>query len=187
MGSAKIKVSAVILVPVDPDDVPNNSIYSDIGNSNALSNKTSGGTEQAVGAVSSSDAFSKMAKNVSGSSIAANLPVSRASDGSIVLADSDAAQGQRPIGVTMEEIPHDSFGLIGLIGRNLPGALSTFSFVPGADLYIPEDGTGYTADPESFTNSDDSLILIGVADCADGDMSGDAPDLILLRQILVRP
>lgn len=187
MGSAKIRTAAVVLVPIAPGSAPANSIFSDSSNSNAFTNKTAGDSVQPVGAVASSDAFAKRAKNMSGETIPANRPVSRVSDGSIVPADSDAAQGQRPIGVTMEEIPHEAFGMVGLVGRNLAGALGGLEFSPGQDLYVSEDGSGYTADPDHFTENDDSLILIGIADCADNETGTAAPDLILLRQILVRP
>lgn len=187
MGSAKIKTSAIILVPIPAAQAPANSIFSNSGDSNAFTNKTFSSESIPVGAVSSADAFAKRARNMTGEELPANVPVSRASDGSVVRADSDAAQGQRPIGVTLEVIADGDYGLVGLVGRNLAGALAGFEFTPGQDLYVSEDGNGYTADPDSFTGGDDSLILIGIADCASDEMGTDAPDLILLRQILVRP
>ena len=120
MGVAKIKTTLVEFVPIDPSTAPANSIYSDVSNSSTFSNKNSIGDSTAVAAVP--DAFAKQARNTTGSTIAANSPVSRSSDGSIVPADSDSAQGQRPIGVTLESIAHNAFGLIGLVGRNISGA-----------------------------------------------------------------
>jgi hypothetical protein len=184
MGYAIIKTKAVEFEPINPNDARPNSIYVDTLNANTFSNKNDEGTNQTVAAAP--DSFAKQAKNMTGVTIPAMTPISRAGDGTIVPADSDAAQGQRPIGVTMEAILHNSFGLIGLVGKNITGALTSYSFSPGQDLYVSETG-GYTADGNSFSGDNDSLILIGIADCADGDASASAPDLILLRQILVRP
>lgn len=182
MGVAKIRTTAIQFDPVDPSTLPVNSIYVDATNGESFSNKTSSGAE----VTAATDAFAKMAKNISGVTIPANYPVSRMSDGSIIAADSDSANGQRPIGVTMQAIPNDTFGLIGLVGRNMAGALTSYGFAPGQDIYISQS-EGYTADASTFTGDNDSIILIGIADCADNVMSSQGNDLILLRQILVRP
>lgn len=184
MGYASIKTKSVEFDPINPGDAKPNSIYVDTLNSNTFSNKNDEGSNQSVAAAP--DSFAKQAKNMTGITIPAMTPISRSGDGSIVPADSDAAQGQRPIGVTMEAIAHNSFGLIGLVGKNITDALTSYSFTPGQDLYVSETG-GYTSDGNAFSGNNDSLILIGIADCADSDASSTAPDLILLRQILVRP
>ena len=127
-----------------------------------------------------------MAKNETGNSIPIHTAVSKSSNGTIVTADSDAAQGQQAIGVTLEQIANNTFGRIGLVGRNVPGALTGLGITSGQDVYISETA-GFTNDPNSFTGDDDTVIFIGIADSADGVASGTATDLIMVRQVLVTP
>ncbi len=186
MGSAKIRASAIILTPIVDGDAPNNSIFSDAGNSGAFTNKTPAGTVTAVGAVSSADAFGKLAKNASGTTIAAKKAVSKKADGSIVVSDSDSVDGQKPYAITAAAILDDAFGQLYLFGRNVPGALTGLGFVAGDSIYISQTA-GFTNDPGSFTGNDDTITFIGIADCADNTMSATATDLVMIRQELTSP
>ena len=120
------------------------------------------------------------------SAIPINTPVSKKTDGTIVPADSDAADGQVFIGITSEEIASGSQGIVKLVGQNITGALTGLGFAVGDDVYLAETG-GYTNDPNSFTGDDDSIIRIGVADCSEGTASSTANDLIMFPEVLIRP
>lgn len=186
MAVAQIKTTAVVLDPISSASAPANSLYSDSGNAGVFTNKSQGGTPTAVGAGSASDSFAKLAKNTTGSTIALGTAVSKASDGSIVPADSDAAQGQQVYGITSAAILNNAFGVVYLVGRNVPGILTGLGFTAGQDIYISQTA-GFTADPNSFTGNDDTVTLIGIADCADNAISSTATDLVMCRQRLVSP
>lgn len=186
MGSASIKCKAVVFVPTTAASAPANSIFSDSGNSNAFSNQTTGGTTTAVGATSSVDAFTKLAKNTLGVTIPAFTAVCRAPDGSLVVADSNGVGTQQPLGVTLAAIANGAFGRVGLVGRNIPGAIAGLGFTIGDDVYISETA-GFTTDPASFVGGNDSIVLIGIADSADNTQSVVATDLVMVRQKLVSP
>lgn len=187
MAVAQFKTSCVVLDPIAGAAAPANSIYSDSDNAGAFTNKSQGGEDTAVGAGSSSDAFAKLAKNTSGSTIPAGTAVSKSTaDGSIVPADSDAAQGQQVIGITSAGIANGAFGIINLVGRNIPGCLSGQGFTVGQDIYISQTA-GFTNDPSQFSGSGETVTLIGIADCADNVLSTTATDLVMCRQKLLGP
>jgi hypothetical protein len=76
--------------------------------------------------------------------------------------------------------------IVQLVGQNVAGALTTSSgFAPGDELYLNEGG-GYTNDPGTFTGENDSIIKIGIADCAEGAASETVTDLILFPQVIAR-
>lgn len=129
---------------------------------------------------------SKQMVNGSGSPIAANVMVSKKSDGSIVVADSDSVDGQQPVGVTAESIANGSSGTVITFGPNIPGILTGLGFISGQTIYISETG-GLTNDSGSFTGLDDSVIKVGIADSGEGVASATATDLILWREVVVRP
>jgi hypothetical protein len=129
----------------------------------------------------------KLMLNNSGVLIDSKKPVSIKSDGSIILADSDAPEGQAPIGITLQSIANASAGVVALFGRNIPGALTGLGFNPGDDIFIDETAGEYTNNPSGFSGSDDSIIRIGVAAAADGTTSINATDLIMIKEVLIRP
>ena len=123
--------------------------------------------------------------NQSGALIPSGKMVSKKSDGSIVVADSDSLDGQQPIGVTSETIADSSDGLVITFGPNIPGILTGLGFAPGDTIYVSENAS-LTNDGGSFTGDDDSIIKVGIADCAEGVVSGSATDMILWREIVYR-
>lgn len=184
MGRARFRTEAVVFDPIAGGDAPNNSIYSDSNNANAFSSKSSAGVENPV--VAASDAFIKRAQNTTGVSITALKAVSKSTDGSIVLADSDSAQGQRVYGVALETIANNAYGRIGLVGRNVPGALTGLGFSVGDSIFISQTA-GFTNDPNTFTDDNDTITFIGIADCADNTTSAIATDLVMIRQEILAP
>jgi len=129
----------------------------------------------------------KIMINNSGINIPINKPVSIKPDGGIEMADSDAVNGQEPIGITLEAI-NDSFsGIVALFGRNMPGALTGLGYTPGDDIFIDEIAGGYTNTTSGFTGDNDSVVRLGVAAVADGITNVNATDLIMIREVLLRP
>lgn len=185
MTIAKMKVSALVFDPIPAASAPANSLYSDSGNAGTFTNKAPGGTPVPVGE-SVASALIKVMQNLSGATILAGKPVSKKSDGSIVAGDSDAADGQQLIGISLEEILDTETGNVALFGQNIPNAVSGLGFAPGDEVYLSETG-GYTNDHGSFTGDNDSIFKIGIADCPAGNASGTATDLILFPEVLSRP
>jgi hypothetical protein len=132
--------------------------------------------------------FLKQMQNNTGSPIAAGVPVSKKSDGSIVPADSDAADGQAYCGVTSEVIAASGgLGDVAVVGQNIVGAITALGFTPGTDVFLSETAGTYTDNPASFTGGDDSIIKVGLADCSAGVASATANDLIMFTEVLLRP
>jgi len=187
MAVAKFKAEVLIMEPTAPGNAPANSVFLDSANSNALSTKTSADANVQVGAASSSDIMIKNMQNLSGSAIPAGKPVSKRADGSIIAADSDAVDGQRYIGITLDAINNNATGRVLLVGPNVANAVQGLGFTPGQDIYISEAGGGYTNNAGSFTGNNDSIIKVGIADCAAGVANGIATDLIMFSEVVIRP
>jgi hypothetical protein len=60
-------------------------------------------------------------------------------------------------------------------------------FAPGDEIFVGETTGGYVNDIAPFTGNNDSIIKIGVADCAAGTASSVATDLILIPHVIARP
>jgi hypothetical protein len=166
--------------------VPNNSLWIDANDSNSVKVKRPSGSDT-IGAGSSTNLLVKIMENDDLiNPIAAYKPVSKLSSGKIVQADSDAAQGQKYIGITMASIPAGGSGAVLLPGPNLENAVATLGFAPGDEVYLSETG-GYTNAPGSFAGDNDSIIKVGIADCAGGSASATATDLVMITEVLIRP
>lgn len=140
-------------------------------------NAVSGGTQ----------VFEKSMMNNTGLTILGNKPVSINALGEVVLSDSDGALTQEPIGITLENIPNGSAGRVALFGRNMIGVLTGLGFAPGDDIFMDEAAGGYTNTTAGFTGADDSIVRLGVAAAANGVSSASATDLIMMREVLIRP
>lgn len=184
--TAKIKVSALVFDPIPASAAPSNSIYSDSSNANAFTNTSSGGDPVQVGESSSSSTLIKSMQNLSGATIPAGKPVAKKANGSIIAADSDGVATQQFIGIALASIANNATGNVAIVGQNVVGAVSGLGFAPGDDVYLSEAG-GYTNDPNSFTGSNDSIIRVGIADCAAGSASATATDLIMFAEVQARP
>lgn len=122
-----------------------------------------------------------------GSTIPAGKPVSKLANGKIVPADSDDALGQKYVGITKDSITANGTGDVYLTGNNIPGAVSGLGFTPGDEVFLSETSGAFTNNPNSFTNNDDSIIKLGIADCAAGTASSTATDLIMFTEVIARP
>lgn len=141
---------------------------------------------QVVGG-SLAEAFEKPMVNGDVATIPAGKPVSIKGDGSYVLGDSDSADGQEPVGITLASVAVSAVGSVALFGRNMPGVLTGLGFAPGDDIFIDEASGQYTNTVAGFTGDDDSIVRIGVAAAANGVTSANATDLIMMREVLIRP
>ena len=180
---AAIKTTNVQLLPLPVGEpVPVGSLYID-PNSGALSNQSASGA-QVIGVIQQMN----LKIMIAGAAIPAKYPVAKRGDGRVVAAGSDAGGGgQNFIGFSMEAATGVDQSLnVLLVGVNLEGAVDGLGFAPGEDVYLAEGG-GYTNDPNSFTGADDSLIKVGIADCAAGEAVATAKDLITFTDVLTRP
>lgn len=184
MTTAAVKAKFVVLEQVNPSLVPNGALFLDSTNGGAATIKNvGGGTDPLVGVTNYI-----MKVKVAGGAIGLNKPVAVVpATGKVLPADSDGVNQQDFIGYALQAALNDG-DLINvlLVGANLAGALTGLGFVPGDDIYLAETG-GFTNDPNSFTGGDDSIIKVGVADCAAGIASTTVTDLVTFAEVLTRP
>lgn len=132
-------------------------------------------------------ALLKEMENGSGSTIASGKAVAKLADGTIAPADSDGVNRQQMIGLTAEEIIDGATGNVYLFGQNVPGLLTGSGFNVGEEIYLAETEGQLTNDPNSFTGDNDSIIKVGIADCASGSASSVVADLIMFPEVIIRP
>lgn len=123
-----------------------------------------------------------------GAAVAAGKPVSKRPDGKVIQADSDAVNARNVVGISVGSAAADGDPItIQLFGANMAGVLTGMGFVPGSDIFLNQDSSGYTDNPDvALTGADDDLIKVGVADCAANTFSASAVDLIILPQVIAR-
>lgn len=176
---AKFRSDAVILNPIADPSMPNTLFV------NEADGKMS--TNTGSTAPISTGASYSIKKMQAGETILAGKPVSKRADGKILAADSDGLGRQQVIGVSLDSIPTDTLGDVLLFAPNAPGVLAGLGFVPGQEIFIGEATGGYVDDITPFTGGNDSIVKVGVADCAEGVASAEATDLILISQVIARP
>lgn len=181
---AKFKASAVVFEPQAPGTVPSGSLYMDSSSSNALTTKTTGGSDVPIGATSSTDIFVKTKQNRSPVDIPANARVALRNDGSIVLADSDDPAARQSIGIALELIVSMSTGKVLLDGPNVIGAVESLGFTPGQDVFMDKIPGQYTNNVSMFNPVTDTITKVGIADTASGIVSGTATDLIMTTEVV---
>lgn len=178
-----LKISGVVFDPVPAAGLPNNALGIDSTGGDALTLKQSGGTEPISSGGSATSPLLKVMQNLSGSTILQGKPVAKKADGSIIQGDSDGVGTQVIIGVAMENIADSATGVVALVGPNVVGAITGLGFAPGAAIYISETG-GYTDSLASFTGDNDTVVRIGYADCAEGNASATATDLVMFAEVV---
>lgn len=184
---AAIRSSSSTMEPATPASAAVGSIFIDSTNSNALSFKNISGVVSVIGATSSENVLIKTKKNLTGSAIPSKTPVALMPDGSIAPADSDGTNIQVVIGIALENIDSGAFGTVMLNGPNAVGAVSGLGFTPGDAIML-------SATPGILTNTQvgmdpitQTIMKVGVADCASGVCSGVATDLIMEAEVISRP
>lgn len=182
--AVKMKATVLVLEPIAPGDAPPGSVYLDQTAGNSLSTKSTGGAEEPIGAVpTSSNIFFKQME--AADAIAINRPVAKLSNGKIVQADSDGEQNIIGYALAAASADGDLINVLTL-GANLANAVTGLGFAPGEEIFLDESG-GYTNDPDTFSGNDDSIIKVGIADCAAGVASATATDLICFAEVIARP
>jgi hypothetical protein len=121
------------------------------------------------------------------SPIPAGKPYSKRPDGRIEAAISNTLYGQKFVGITI-----DAFLNAGDLGYTTPSGpiianvLDGLGFLPGDEIFVNQT-VGYTKNPGAFTGDSDSIIRIGIADCAAGIASATAKHIIMMPHIISRP
>lgn len=183
----KIKTTHLVLEPSPAGTAPAGSVFNDSSNANALTNKSTGGTISQIGATSSADILIKQKRNMSGVSMAAARRVALKTDGTIVLADSDNISAMLDIGMSLDVIDNGNYGRVLLNGANAAGALSGLGYTAGDHIYLSKTPGMLTNSTTSFNPETDTIMRVGIADCADGDASGTATDLIMTVEVHSSP
>ena len=180
------KALYLLLEPITPATAGLGSVYVDSTNGNALTYKDMGGTSTQIGA-SSGGGGPASRQMQAGAPIAINKPVSKRADGKIVVADADGPGAQKVVGFALAAAVNvnDLIPILPL-GAIITGAIAGLGFAPGDTVYISETA-GYTNDPNAINPATDSLIQIGVADCAAGAASTTAVDLIVITKVVLEP
>jgi hypothetical protein len=184
---AKIKTSAVVLEPVTPASTPPGSIFNDSTNGNAFTNKTSGGAVDQIGATSSADYLVKYKKNMTGATIPAYKRIALKPDSTICLADSDDPVAMKDIGISLDAIDHNTFGRVLLNGANAPGALTGLGFTVGDNIFLSKTPGAFTNNASGFDPNTDTIMRVGIADCASNVASSTATDLIMVVEVYSSP
>lgn len=189
MPYAKIRTQGVVLEPQASAGALNGELYRNSDNANAFTDKTTGGTNTPVGAAAADSLFTKIKKNNSGVSIADGVTVSLKSDGNIMAADADHAEGQKVIGIASGVIANNSFGTVKLFYPNIANAVAGLSFTPAQDIYLNDTGAtrGFTNNIGSLTGGNDTIVQVGYADLPSNSDSGSATDLIAFSLLTSRP
>ena len=184
-GEVGFKMNFVVLQPTNPSAVPNGSVFIDSTNADTASVKGTGGIVDPIGVTGGTSLFIKQMQ--AASAITLNHPVSKKPNGKIEEADSDAPEGQNIIGFALSAAAADG-DLINVlcVGANITNGIFGLGFTPGDEIFLGESG-GYTDDVTTFTGNDDSIIKVGIADCATGAASATATDLIIFPEVVARP
>jgi hypothetical protein len=175
-----------VLTPTNPASVPNGSIFLDSTNGNSLTTKDTTGASAPIGAVSSNNIFIKQMQ--AAGAIAINRPVSKLSNGKIEAAEADIIAAGDYIGYALQAASADG-DLINVlcVGANLIGALTGLGYTPGDEVYLSQDGNGFTNDPNTLPVGTDAVIKLGIADCSAGAASTVVNDLIVFSEVVSRP
>jgi hypothetical protein len=179
--SIPFKCQYVIETPTPASAVPANSLFVNSSNLDIFSVRNSGGIVSELATSVSTNPFIKSMQ--SGGLFPINVPLTKLPNGTVVLADSNSAGAGSFCGYSTE--PSLVIGqevVIMCCGPNITSALSGLGFAPGDMIYINENG-GYTNDPSTFTGDNDTLVRVGLADCAGGPLASPiADDLITFHE-----
>ena len=183
MTFAAIKATYILLEPTTPSSVPNGCLFLDSTNANVMTQKSATGD---VGVIESSAASNPFVKSmVAGEAFAINKPLALLPTGKVVLADSDIPGRDVIIGHSIQSSGGDGAIINVLcIGANLAGVLTGLGFAPGDTIYMGESPGEYINDTALLTGNNDTIVKLGIADCATGIASASATDLILCTEYI---
>lgn len=183
---ASIRVQFVQLSPVNPAQVPAGALFLDNTNSDIATIKS---VSNIVAPVETGDPAGSLfiKKMMASAAFSANRPLGKLTNGKVVDADSDGVPGADNFcGYSLQAATADG-DLIDVLcpGPNLAGALTGLGFSTGQEIYLSQD-SGYTNDPGTLVGNNDSIIKLGIADCAASTATGTAVDLIAFSSIISR-
>jgi hypothetical protein len=184
---AYLKTGAVIMEPIPAASAPTGAIFNDSTNANAFSNKTTTGDNQQIGATTEASLMVKLKKNMTGVAIAAYKRVALLGDGTMVMADSDNVTAMLDIGITIDAVNTGDFGRVLLNGANADGVLTGLGFLAGQAIFLSKTPGGLTNDASSFNPITDTIMRVGIADCANNTAGSEATDLIMTIEVYSRP
>lgn len=182
---AAVNARYIMLIPVDPSEVPNGALFLDANDGGAAKVKATGGNVDSIGSGATNLFVKPM---VTDGAFASGQPVAKKSNGKVVAADSDGISGeQNQIGFAMQASSGPDL-LVNVLtcGPNVAGALTGMGFAPGQEVYLGEAG-GYVAANHAYQDGDDRIIRLGIADCPGGVASGVATDLVAFTEVIVNP
>lgn len=179
---AKFKTSAVIFDAIPSASAPADSLFKSSDSSTIVAKSDSGESN-----VSASQSSKLMQSGYVGV-ILVNTPLSKRADGKVVPADSDGSGTQQPIGFAAEQFAAlNDIKSVKLIGTNIVSVLTGLGFAPGDEVYLGETPGTLINDAGSYTGNNDSIVRLGIADCASGAASATSVDLIACPQVIARP
>lgn len=184
MSLAGGKLKFIQMEPVTSLEVPNGALFIDSANFNSITYKNPSGINTSLTETTAESLLIKQMQSGE-ASIDRYAPVAKAASGKVFQAESDGEQAF--VGFALEAVSGvDQLFNVLLVGVNLESAVSGLGFIPGQDVLIGENGE-YVNSVSGFSNLDDSIIKVGVADCAAGVASPVATDLIVFSDVIARP
>lgn len=184
MSGVGIKVDFVKLQPASPSNVPNGALFLDTSNASVASVKGTNGVVATLGTTGSNIFIKQMQ---AGGAFLTGQPLAKLANGKVIAGDADGAQAQQIVGYALADAAQDG-DLVNVlcIGANLAGAILNMNFSVGDTIYLSKTG-GYTNDLSDFTDYNETIMKVGIADCAAGLANPNAVDLISFAEVITRP
>lgn len=180
--NAGFKGKFLQLDPIDGSLVPNGAIYLDINNGSKLTQKSVSGVPGEIGTSGGGNPLQK--SMIADESFAPGKPLAKKTNGRVVLYDSDDLTRNVFIGFsTQAALAPGAAVIVTCIGQNIAGLLTGLGFAPGDTVYAGEN-PGTLVKYTDFTNSNDTITQVGIADAAGGVTGVNATDLIFFPQVI---
>ena len=127
----------------------------------------------------------KVVLNNTANPLIAGSVVAWQADGSVALASASSLVGGADFaGVVRASIPAYQYGYIYQQGM-VPGVVTSLGAIPGQAVYLSETPGQMTL--IASTNPDDTIFKLGIAEPANGSLSGAATDLRLTAELIASP
>jgi hypothetical protein len=89
--------------------------------------------------------------------------------------------------MTLDIVDHNSFGRVLLNSANAPGALTGLGFTSGENVFLSKTPGALTNNAGDFDPNTDTIMRVGVADCASNTTGSAATDLIMTVEVYSSP
>ena len=187
MTLASIKAQYVVLVPVAESAVPAGCLFLDSANANQMTVKGTDSIPATVNTGGGGGTNYFITSMIASGPIAIRRPLNKRADGKVsdaVATNSDNRQNICGYSLTPSASDGDVISVL-CVGPNLADALVGLGFATGDEIYLSDAG-GYTNTTSGLSAGIDSIIKLGVADCASGTASATATDLIGFSDVVSR-